>query len=102
MVADGRAGRETSQDLREAAAKSGCIIDKVFGTNAGLTAKQMMRSHPEGVLLWLDTITAARTAQALRKAGFLGILAGPGRLQSMEFVKAAGEAAEDFMVAGLF
>jgi branched-chain amino acid transport system substrate-binding protein len=106
VVADGRAGRETGQDLQEAATKSGCMIDnmtevKLSNPNVGLTAKRLLGNHPAGILLWLDSRTAARMAKALRKAGFTGALAGPGRLQSVEFVKTAGEAAEGFVVPGL-
>jgi ABC-type branched-subunit amino acid transport system substrate-binding protein len=74
---------------------------KLSGMNVGLTAKRLLRNRPEGILLWLDSMTAARMANALRSAGFTGVLAGPGRLRSMGFLRTAGEGAEGFAVPGL-
>ena len=105
-VAEDRAGRETARDLRAAAAQGGRVIGniiatKLSGMNMRQTAKRLLKDQPEGVLLWLDSATAARMANALRQVGFTGTLAGPGRLQSEGFLRAAGEAGDGFLVAGL-
>jgi branched-chain amino acid transport system substrate-binding protein len=69
-------------------------------TNAARLGKQILKNHPDAILLWLDPATAGTLAKALRAAGFTGPLAGPGRLRSADFAKTAGDAMEGMMVAG--
>ena len=105
VIPDGRAGRETTRDLKEAATNNGCAIEKLIEVNSSLTnttklAKQILVNHPDAVVLWLDPATAGRLAKALRVTGFAGTLAGPGRLRSADFAAAAGNAMEEFQVPG--
>ena len=69
-------------------------------TNATRLGKQILKNHPDAVLLWLDPAMAGTLAKALRAAGFAGTLAGPGRLRSADFAKTAGDAMEGLMVPG--
>src|ERR1019366_4192106 len=103
VVPDGRAGRETTRDLKEAATNSGCSIEKMIEanpafTNAAQLTKQILTNHPDAVLLWLKPATAGTLAKALRAAGFAGTLVGPGRMRSTDFATAAGDASEGFVV----
>jgi ABC-type branched-subunit amino acid transport system substrate-binding protein len=105
VIPDARAGRETARDLNEAATNSGCFIEKMIEvkpafTNTTRLCKQILKNHPDAVLLWLDPATAGTLAKALRAAGFAGTLAGPGRLRSADFAKTAGDAMEGLMVTG--
>jgi ABC-type branched-subunit amino acid transport system substrate-binding protein len=102
VIPDGRAGREATRDLN-AATNSGCSIEKMMEvkssfTNAARLGKQILKNHPDAVLLWLDPATAGTLAKALRTAGFAGTLAGPGRLRSADFAKTAGDAMEGLLV----
>ncbi len=104
VIPDGRAGRETARDLKEAATNSGCGIEKLIEinssfTNAARLGKQILANHPDAVLLWLDSTTAGTLAKVLRAAGFAGRLAGPSRLRSAAFAEAAGDAMENFQLA---
>ena len=65
-----------------------------------MLCKQILKQHPDAVLLWLDPVTAGTLAKALRAAGFAGTLAGPGRLRSADFAKTAGGATEGLVVPG--
>lgn len=103
LVPDDRAGREAARDLLAAARSTGCELDEPVR----LTRKpgdwptrleKILAARPEGILLWTDSSVAAQLARALRQAGFPGLLAGPGRLQSGEFLQAAGKASEGFRV----
>ena len=67
-------------------------------TNTTRLGKQILKNHPDAVLLWLDPATAGTLAKALRAAGFAGTLAGPVRLRSADFTTAAGGAMEGLMV----
>jgi branched-chain amino acid transport system substrate-binding protein len=103
VIPDGRAGREAARDLNEAATNSGCFIEKIIEvnrsfTNAARLGKQILKNHPDAVLLWLDPATAGTLAKSLRAAGFTGTLAGPGRLRSADFAAAAGGAMDGLMV----
>jgi branched-chain amino acid transport system substrate-binding protein len=105
VIPDGRAGREAARDLNEAATNSNCSIEKMIEvkssfTNAARLGKQILKNHPDAVLLWLDPATAGTLAKALRAAGFAGTLAGPDRLRSADFAKTAGDAMEGLMVSG--
>jgi branched-chain amino acid transport system substrate-binding protein len=104
VIPDGRAGREATRDLN-AATNSNCSIEKMMEVKPALTnttrlCKQILKNHPDAVLLWLDPVTAGTLAKALRTAGFAGTLAGPGRLRSADFAKTAGDAMEGLMVPG--
>ena len=105
VIPDERAGREAARDLNEAATNSNCSIEKIIEVNPSFTnttrlGKQIMKNHPDAILLWLDPATAGTLAKALRAAGFAGTLAGPGRLRSADFAKTAGSAMEGLMVPG--
>jgi branched-chain amino acid transport system substrate-binding protein len=105
VIPDGRAGREADRDLNEAATNSNCSIEKIIEVNRSLTnttrlCKQILKNHPDAVLLWLDPATAGTLAKALRAAGFAGTLAGPGRLRSADFANTAGDAMEGLVVPG--
>jgi ABC-type branched-subunit amino acid transport system substrate-binding protein len=105
VIPDGRAGREAARDLNEAATNSNCSIEKMIEvkssfTNATRLCKQILKNHPDAVLLWLDPATAGTLAKALRATGFTGTLAGPSRLHSADFAKTAGDAMEGLMVPG--
>jgi ABC-type branched-subunit amino acid transport system substrate-binding protein len=101
VVPSGRAGRETVHDLREAAAAVGqrTIVEVVSADLASAsrarTVRKALAASPEGILLWVDPALAGEMARRLRSAGFAGILAGPDRLQSDEFIAAAAGAAKD-------
>ncbi|MGB7746884.1 MAG: ABC transporter substrate-binding protein [Verrucomicrobiia bacterium] len=104
VVPDGRAGREAARDLN-AATNSNCSIEKMIEvkssfTNAARLGKQILKNHPDAVLLWLDPAMAGTLAKVLRAAGFAGTLAGPGRLRSADFAKTAGDDMEGLMVSG--
>jgi ABC-type branched-subunit amino acid transport system substrate-binding protein len=104
VIPDGRAGREAARDLN-AATNSNCSIEKIIEvnrsfTNAARLGKQILKNHPDAILLWLDPATAGALAKALRAAGFAGTLAGPGRLRSADFATTAGDAMDGFMVSG--
>jgi branched-chain amino acid transport system substrate-binding protein len=104
VIPDGRAGREAARDLN-AATNSNCSIEKIIEVNRSLTnttrlCKQILKNHPDAILLWLDPATAGTLAKTLRAAGFAGTLAGPGRLCSADFAKTAGDAMEGLMVPG--
>jgi ABC-type branched-subunit amino acid transport system substrate-binding protein len=105
VIPDERAGREAARDLNEAATNSNCSIEKIIEVNRSFTnatrlGKQILKNHPDAVLLWLDPASAGTLAKALRAAGFAGTLAGPGRLRSADFAITAGGAVEGLMVPG--
>jgi ABC-type branched-subunit amino acid transport system substrate-binding protein len=105
VIPDERAGREAARDLNEAATNSNCSIEKIIEVNRSFTnatrlGKQILKNHPDAVLLWLDPATAGTLTKALRAAGFAGPLAGPGRLRSADYAKTAGDAMEGMMVTG--
>ena len=103
VIPDERAGREAARDLNEAATNSNCSIEKMIEvkssfTNAARLGKQILKNHPDAVLLWLDPATAGTLAKVLRTDGFTGTLAGPGKLRSADFAAAAGGAMDGLMV----
>jgi branched-chain amino acid transport system substrate-binding protein len=105
VIPDGRAGREIARDLKEAATNRGGSIEKMIEvkppfTNTARPGKQILANHSDAVLLWLDPAAAGALAKALRAAGFAGTLAGPGRLRSPDFARAAGDAMEGLMTPG--
>ncbi len=103
VVPDGRPGRETTRDLQTAASASGCSLDQVLvlstpATNLEALAQQVMTQPPDLVLAWLPAQGAGLLARTLRREGFRGTLAGPGRLACPEFIAAAGSGLEGFVV----
>jgi ABC-type branched-subunit amino acid transport system substrate-binding protein len=104
VVPDGRAGREITGDLKTAVTATGLSLKRIVEVNATFTnatrvGQQVLAENPDAVLLWLNPATAGRLAKSLRTAGFTGKLAGPGRLDSAEFLSAAGDASEGFVIA---
>jgi branched-chain amino acid transport system substrate-binding protein len=106
LVPDGRAGREVSRDLLQAAAAAGCDAGKIIQTPSSLTnaealTGQALANPPDAVLLWLDPVPAGALAKGLRKAGFHGKIAGPSRCDSPSFRASAAESMEGFVVPGI-
>lgn len=106
LVPPDRAGREASRDLKSAAAAAGCQLQDpiVLSRDSQAFAAQiapLLASPPDAILLWTTPAIAGRLARELRKAGFPGILTGPGRLCSPAFVDAAGKAADGVVVPSL-
>jgi ABC-type branched-subunit amino acid transport system substrate-binding protein len=106
IVPDERPGREVSRDLSQAARIYGVTFEKlselsVTLTNADFVREQVLRSRPDVILLWLPAASAGKMAKAIRRTGWPGVLAGPGRLQSMDFRAAAGPAFEGFIIPGI-
>jgi ABC-type branched-subunit amino acid transport system substrate-binding protein len=105
FVPAGRAGREISKDLREAAVMTKCSVEQIFEitpTNRDSSIAQVIGTNAGGVLVWLDPKPAAECVKSLKRAGFAGVVAGPIRLHSPEFVAGAGDALERFVLPGLF
>jgi ABC-type branched-subunit amino acid transport system substrate-binding protein len=103
LVPDERAGREAGADLRKAADKAGSQLSlpvKISPSAAALETAQkaVLAAKPDGILLWLEPALAGQLAKALRAAGFNGTLAGPSRLHCAGFTRAAGNAAEGFIL----
>lgn len=102
FVPAGRAGREATHDLVEAAR----------GTGAAVQGKELVAELMEpsalkgllstagagGILLWLDPAAAGRLARSARTAGFAGPLAGPSWLASAAFAAEAGAAADGVLL----
>jgi len=106
LVPEGHAGREISRDLSQAALGSAIHFEKIVEFNATpsngeLVCSQVLTNGANVVLLWLDPSPAAKVAKSLRTAGYHGVLAGPGRLQCADFVNAAGEALDGFIVPAI-
>jgi ABC-type branched-subunit amino acid transport system substrate-binding protein len=106
LVPEGRAGREIARDLRSAASARDCLLKQIIEINAALSdsnriAGQVTRDQPAAVLLWLPPVSCGKLAKILRAAGYNGVLAGPGWLNSGEFIATAGDAIEGFLVSGI-
>ena len=106
LVPPARPGREATRDLAEAARLAGCLLLQPIEVTTNLADTATLANHalacrPEGILLWLDPLPAGRFARALRAAGYHGKLAGPGSLQSGDFLKNAGDASEGFLVPAI-
>jgi ABC-type branched-subunit amino acid transport system substrate-binding protein len=104
IVPDARAGRELSQDLSQAANRSGKRFQQILQlntTNAALIQQRALAGNPDVILLCLPALAAGNTARNLRTAGYSGVLAGPGRLSSAEFIAAAGDAFEGFIIPAI-
>ncbi len=104
LVPPARAGREISNDLKEAAVMCGCTLAQSFevtSTNTDATIDRLVNTNFEGVLVWLDPKPAAECVKKLKRAAFAGAVAGPIRLHTPEFVAQAGNALEGFVLPGL-
>ncbi|MGO9199755.1 MAG: ABC transporter substrate-binding protein [Limisphaerales bacterium] len=106
LVPDGRAGREVSRDLAQAAAAAHCKLRNTFEVSPTLTrfdsiVAQVLKAQPDAALVWLDPVPAGRLAKSLRDAGFAGNLAGPSRCDSRAFFAASSQASEGFVVPAI-
>ena len=106
LVPDGRAGREVSRDLTQAAAAAHCKLKERFEVSPTLThfdsvVAQVLKDQPDAALVWLDPVPAGRLAKSLRDAGFAGKLAGPSRCNSPAFLAASAQASEGFVVPAI-
>jgi branched-chain amino acid transport system substrate-binding protein len=106
LVPDGRAGREITRDLTQAATSALRELTKVLEINSALTNLQfvvteVMKDQPNTVFVWLDPIPAGILTKNLRSAGFTGKLVGPSRCNSPVFFGSAAGAAEGFLVPGI-
>jgi ABC-type branched-subunit amino acid transport system substrate-binding protein len=106
LVPDERAGREVSHDLKQAAAACRqellkCLQVNSAGTNLEDVTTRALGVRPEGILLWLAPDCAGKAAWKLRNAGYKGLMAGPGWLQSSDFFAGAGAAADIVIVPGV-
>ncbi len=101
IVPAGRAGRQISADLTEAAKVCGCMLANTTNLDASWTnrgvVQKVLSANPQAILVWLDPLAAGLVAKQLRAAGFTGLLAGPGWLRSAEFIREK-EAVEGFLV----
>ncbi|MGO8930667.1 MAG: ABC transporter substrate-binding protein [Limisphaerales bacterium] len=106
LVPDGRAGREVSRDLNQAALAAQRKLKRICEVSSSLTnfeslAAQVLEDQPTGVLVWLDPVPAGRLTRSLREAGFAGKLAGPSRCNSPAFLAASAQASEGFGVPAI-
>ena len=106
LVPDGRAGREVSRDLSQAAGAARCQLKNIHQAGPALAnfdsvVAQVLKDKPEAVLVWLDPVGAGRLAKGLREAGFAGKLAGPSRCDSPAFFASASAASEGFVVPAI-
>jgi ABC-type branched-subunit amino acid transport system substrate-binding protein len=103
FVPEQRAGREARDDIEKAARTAGHVIAHTIRVprhvpDVSTLYDQFPAVWPHGVLLWIDPEPAGHLAKYLRTAGFNGPIAGPGRLASASFRRAAGSALEGFIV----
>jgi len=103
LVPQQRPGREIARDLRTAAEAFPSISLTTTETPAHPKRApdwviRLARLQPPVVLLWLDAEPAAQFVSWLRQNGYSGILAGPERLRSDRFLRAAGSHAEGLIV----
>ena len=106
LVPDGRAGREVSRDLNQAALAAQRKLKRICEISSSLTnfeslVAQVLKDQPTGVLIWLDPVPAGRLTRSLREAGFAGKLAGPSRCNSPAFLAASAQASEGFVVPAI-
>lgn len=104
FIPPGAAGREISNDLKQAAVMTGCSLDRIVELPAGTNETaitQALGTNTGGVLIWLEPKSAAQCVRALKLAGFSGALAGPARLHSPDFLAQAGSSLEGFVLPGL-
>jgi ABC-type branched-subunit amino acid transport system substrate-binding protein len=106
LVPDGRAGRETTRDLKSAASACGCRLDQTIEvgsafTNAESIRAQLLNHQPDAILIWLAPVPSAKLSRIFRTVGFSGVLAGRAWLRSADFISSAGDASEGFLIPGL-
>ena len=106
IVPGGRAGREISKDLNRAAHASRVSLGKILELNPALTNSsgirvKSMETSPDAILVLLPPVAAAQIARELRTGGYKGLLAGSSRLRSKEFIAAAGDAFEGFIIPAI-
>ena len=105
VVPEGRAGREVTHDLLQAARRSSIDLNTIdlssARTNTERLGARILDSKADLVLLWLDPVSAAVITKEVRAAGFHGILAGPSGLETPDFTGPAGEAANGFIIAAI-
>jgi ABC-type branched-subunit amino acid transport system substrate-binding protein len=106
LVPDGRVGREVARDLKSAASACSCRLDQTIALGSGFTnvdkiCAQILSHPPNAVLIWFAPIPCAKIAKILRAAGYTGMLAGPGRLKSADFIGSAGDAFEGFLIPAI-
>jgi ABC-type branched-subunit amino acid transport system substrate-binding protein len=104
FVPPDRPGRVIRRDLETAARVTATPLDRIVESgdpkmDTAALAHTIVAAAPGGALLWLPPAQAGTVAAALRAAGYVGRLAGPGSLHSPEFVAAAGAAANGVLVA---
>jgi ABC-type branched-subunit amino acid transport system substrate-binding protein len=105
-VPAGRGGRVMLKDLATAAKGAGWAMGEpleIGNTQPDEAAirRELARSTPDAILVWLDWSLAADVVRAFRAAGFKGTLAGASRLASTRFRARAGAASESFIVPTL-
>ena len=106
LVPDGRAGREVSRDLTQAAVGTHWKLKRICHVSSTLTnfeslAVQVVKDQPDAVFVWLDPLPAGRLTKNLRDAGFAGKLAGPSRCNSPAFLASSAQASEGFVVPAI-
>ncbi|HTL16906.1 MAG TPA: ABC transporter substrate-binding protein [Patescibacteria group bacterium] len=105
FVPNQRAGREIGNDLKRAALTCCCSLDRVVEvssiTNVEETLAHALSSRPEALLFWLPPRQAGALVKIVQGRGYTGPLAGPGPLQTAEFLESAGKAADGFAVAAI-
>jgi len=104
VVPEGRPGRMVRRDLERAIRHANARMVSIIETgepkqDAVALTRAIVSAKPGGVLIWLPPSDAGSLAAALRTAGYAGRLAGPGPLDSPEFLAAAGPAANGTLVA---
>jgi ABC-type branched-subunit amino acid transport system substrate-binding protein len=103
FVPEDRAGREAGGDIEKAARLAGHVIAQTVRVPPHVADVSTLYNlfpaeWPHGVLLWIDPEPAGHLIKHLRTVGFNGPIAGPGRLASASFRRAAGSALEGFIV----
>jgi ABC-type branched-subunit amino acid transport system substrate-binding protein len=103
FVPEDRAGREAGSDIEKAARSAGHVIAQTICVpphvaDVSTLYHQFPEEWPHGVLLWINPEPAGHLAKYLRTVGFKGPIAGPGRLASASFRRAAGSALDGFIV----
>ncbi len=104
IIPTGHPGLVVRRDLKAAADRTATPLDRIIEddpntADAAALARRIAAEAPDGALLWLPPTRAGALAAALRAAGYAGRLAGPGPLDSPDFIDAAGAAAEGVLVA---
>jgi ABC-type branched-subunit amino acid transport system substrate-binding protein len=104
IVPGKRAGREIRRDLTAAAQSAGVELITTVEVpgdtiDYSILYPSFPKEWPDGILLWLDPEKSGHMSKYIRTLGFKGVLAGPGRLDSMAFRNAAGSAMEGVILS---